>query len=98
MDRTEYLLICLIEECAEVQKVATKCLRFGLKNHHPNRPNINNQAELNKELLDIDAIRYMLSDSATIFRSHIDPAIYNDKIEKVKKYMGVSKEIGILER
>jgi len=29
MNRTDHLLMCLIEECAEVQKVATKTLRFG---------------------------------------------------------------------
>jgi len=34
----EYLLTCLMEECAEVQKAATKALRFGLDDRGPDEP------------------------------------------------------------
>jgi len=37
VDRKEYLLTCLIEECSEVQKEATKALRFGLDDNWLNR-------------------------------------------------------------
>ena len=40
MTNTEYLLTCLMEEAAEVQQIAAKCLRFGLDNHHLVRQNI----------------------------------------------------------
>ena len=98
MTEKEYLLICLIEECAEVQHIASKCLRFGLDNYHPDHPEATNQQELNRELNDLDAVRYMLSEYATIFRSHIDPAIYAKKIMKVDKYMAVSEECGTLSK
>jgi len=30
MNKTEYLLVCLAEECAEIQQAVDKALRFGL--------------------------------------------------------------------
>ena len=36
MNKQEYLLTCLSEECAEIQQAVSKALRFGLDNYNPN--------------------------------------------------------------
>lgn len=38
---TRLNLVHLIEECAEVQHMASKCLRFGLDDFHPKREGVN---------------------------------------------------------
>lgn len=97
MNRTEYLLICLMEECAEVQKIAAKSLRFGLANHHPDGIETNREA-LERELKDVDATRYMLAGLGIVpFPIVIDQDALLRKIEKVTRFMEVSKMCGTLE-
>ena len=56
-----YLLVCLMEECAEIQKEAAKCLRFGESNWHPADPKITlNVDRLKYEIIDLCAIIEML--------------------------------------
>jgi len=61
MDKTQTLLTCLIEECAEVQQAATKILRFGLYAGDPGS-DTNNQIDLAYEIIDLIAICEMLRD------------------------------------
>ncbi len=35
MDITNYLLVCLMEESAEIAHAAAKSIRFGLDDSHP---------------------------------------------------------------
>lgn len=35
LNKTEHLLTCLSEECAEIQQLCSKALRFGLDSYHP---------------------------------------------------------------
>ncbi len=96
MNKTEYLLICLMEECAEIQQIASKCLRFGLGNHHPDGMKCND-AELQRELTDLDAIRFLLIQEKALKNR---PVLYNDmvpKMQKVEHFMGVSRDCGTLE-
>jgi len=97
MNKTEYLLTCLMEECAEVQQIASKCMRFGLDNHHPSNPNVTNATELQRELIDLDAIKFMLAEEGTTSIGNALPGEVRRKIEKVTHYMGVSVECGTLE-
>lgn len=41
------------EESAEIGQCAMKCLRFGIKSHHPDRPMSNNFIELMGEFCDL---------------------------------------------
>ena len=99
MNKTEYLLTCLMEEAAEVQQIAAKCLRFGFNNHHPNDGAYKtNASELQRELKDLRATEFMLAREGHItFDSHADGWTLEQKIEKVKKYMEVSKSCGTLQ-
>lgn len=98
MNRTEYLLTCLMEECAEVQQIASKCQRFGFDNHHPADPvRKTNASELHRELNDLRAIEFMLAREGYIeFDSHSDGWTLEKKIKKVEHYMDVSMECGML--
>lgn len=96
MSKIEYLLICLMEEAAEVQQIAAKALRFGLGNHHPDHPETTNAAEIRRELLDLDAIHTMLlkEEALPIQVSSIEAM--RPKIEKVQHYMRISADLGVL--
>ena len=96
MNKTEYLLVCLMEEAAEIQQIASKCLRFGLNNYHPDHPEIDNLDELQRELTDFDAIRFMLNQSDVIYKSYSGVGEMTPKIQKVMHFMEVSKACGTL--
>jgi NTP pyrophosphatase (non-canonical NTP hydrolase) len=44
----------VIEECAEVIQAITKIKRFGLFNHHPDRPDTTNLDEVLSEIKDLE--------------------------------------------
>jgi hypothetical protein len=56
------LLVRLMEECAEVQQVAAKTLRFGPDSHHPQHTaQRTNRVELQRETLDLLKVLYDLA-------------------------------------
>lgn len=65
MNTLEHLLVCLMEECAEVQQAASKSLRFGLDDKYPEKPT-NNREDLRNELTDLNAIVELLMDAGAI--------------------------------
>lgn len=90
MTREQHLLILLAEECAEVQQLVAKILRFGENTRYAN-----NVEELQKEFNDILAIADMLyADGFEIFREEV---LIDRKIEKAEFYINESKELGMIE-
>lgn len=55
MNRTEYLLCCLAEECTEVGQRVSKALRFGLREVQPMQP-LNNAERIREEMRDLLAV------------------------------------------
>lgn len=99
MNKTEYLLTCLVEECAEVQQAATKILRFGLDDCAPDTY-VSNKAHLIRELIDVLAIVDILKETDIIPDLDDDtPTAHhmNEKIKKVRKYMNYSIDRGCLD-
>ncbi|MCL2364000.1 MAG: hypothetical protein FWC71_04985 [Defluviitaleaceae bacterium] len=95
MTKTEHLLTCLIEECAEIQKAAAKALRFGLDDHHPDIPGTTNADEIAQEYIDLLAIVEMLREDGIIpMLESRDRA--QAKKDKVTKYMAYAQARGVL--
>ena len=58
MNKTEHLLACLAEECAEVQHAVAKALRFGLDDGYPGAASTNAQ-DIAREFADV--LAFMLN-------------------------------------
>lgn len=70
----QYLLICLAEECAEVQKDVTKSLRFGLDSCNP-IDTITHEESLIQEMIDVLAIFLLLQSNK--FITEISPQTFH---------------------
>jgi hypothetical protein len=99
MNKEQYLLICLAEECTEVGQRCTKALRFGLGEIQEGQQ-LNNAERLALEITDLTAVLRELI-------SCIDPHVREDKMEepevlldkkksKIQEYMEYSKKRGIV--
>ena len=98
MNKTEHLLTCLMEECAEIQKAAVKALRFGLDDNAPGSDS-DNAEDISAEIADLFAVVEMLNDEQIIpakTRAEIETLI-NKKKSKVERYMEYAKNRGTLE-
>jgi len=94
MNTSEYLLTCLIEECAEIAKAATKAQRFGLENHEPESM-ITNAEQICFELGDVIAVAELLRERVMVTWPPSPEAI-NRKKRKIREWMGYSFNRGTL--
>lgn len=92
MNKTEYLLTCLTEECAEIQQATTKALRFGLNDDY-------------KEITPSDAIVLECNDLLAVVELLVEEGAIKDigqreainkKKEKLLKFMEYSRERNLL--
>ena len=91
---TEYLLIKLMEECAEVQHACAKALRFG-----PESAAVLNETNsdlIQSELHDVGAVASMLEDLGILTLAS-KPGEFEERRDRIKRYMRRSREIGTLE-
>jgi NTP pyrophosphatase (non-canonical NTP hydrolase) len=91
MNRLQYLLTKLAEEAVEVSQIALKTQQFGLEEVCPNLPYTNKQ-RIYQELDDLNAILTMLAVEFDFYYK-INPEAVADKIAKVNKYYGYSKQL-----
>jgi NTP pyrophosphatase (non-canonical NTP hydrolase) len=96
LNKSTYLLICLIEECAEVIQRACKAIRFGLDEVQPGQ-HLNNHDRISEELSDVQGVTVMLEVECDIKVLHFDDIAIQNKIAKIRKYMPLSVERGMLE-
>lgn len=99
MNERDYLLVCLMEECAEISEQvsrisvrASKMLRFSADEVEPGQLLMNCQ-RLAAELADIIGVIEVLREAGIIDLSQIDR-----KREKIAKFMQHSALCGVLER
>ena len=89
MNKTDYLLTVMAEECAEVQKVACKALRFGLDDINPATKKTNLE-ELQHEVNDLLAVLRLLDIKN-------DEDVQQQKVAKLVYWMRYSETRGKLE-
>jgi hypothetical protein len=96
INKSLYLLILIIEECAEVIQEVCKAIRFGLDEVRPSQELTNGQ-RINYEINDLACVIDLAAKEKII-----NQTIYFDmrarKEEKVRKYMNYSRDIGVLEK
>jgi hypothetical protein len=93
MNRQQYLLICLMEELAEVSQQASKCLRFTPE-HCYKGDGHSNLDELAMEWSDLCAIMQMLKlEDVEWFHN---PERLHEKTQRTEKLMKISIELGAL--
>ncbi len=95
MNKIDYLLTCLAEECAEATQRVTKALRFGLFEVQEGQP-LNNMARLSGELTDVVALIELLNEEGVYLPVYTQENI-DAKKERVEKYMELSRAQGRLE-
>ena len=93
MTRTEHLLVILSEECAEVSKEVSKCLRFGLDDKEPGQE-LSNREKVIKELSDLNGVMEMLQNDKVL--SLMKTYDILEKKKKVERYLEYSEFIGTL--
>ena len=91
MNKTEFLLTCLIEECSEVQKAATKAIRFGLNSHGGRDHELSNIEAVDVEFGHVQAIVGLLEEEGILKRKDVDETISN-KQAKITCYMSKAPE------
>jgi NTP pyrophosphatase (non-canonical NTP hydrolase) len=92
MNRQEYLLVCLAEECCEVAHAASKCARFLPDDRHHSK-NTTNLEDLEMELKDLFTIIHMLEEE---IKCEFDISVSQAKLEKMAHFMDYSKSVGAL--
>ncbi|HWR06153.1 hypothetical protein [Sporomusa sp.] len=93
MNNTEHLLVCLAEECAEIQQAVTKALRFGLQDGYKETTPAQDIA---RECCDLIAVIELLEEVGIIEKTGTIQAIEQKKA-RVRHYMEYAREHGTLE-
>ena len=95
MNRTEHLLTCLAEECAEVQQAVAKALRFGLDDGYPGTTRTNAD-DIAKELNDVLAVAALLQEEGVNLFGMFNKQHTIEKQAKVQHYMEYAEQRGTL--
>lgn len=95
MNRINYLLTLLSEECAETSQRATKAIRFGLDEVQKGQ-DMTNSERLVYEFNDIFCIMQILHEEGYIDKV-IDEEALVKKREKIIKYYNYSKDLGLID-
>ena len=93
MNRLEYLLTVLNEECAELQQATSKALRFGLQDGYPGTARTN-ESDMRIELNQVYAVVDMLKEEG--LNLDLDSNVVRNKKINVERYLEYSKSRGRL--
>ncbi len=96
MNRQQYLLGKLAEECSELAQAALKAQQFGLDSVNPYTLKTNRE-ELESELMDVGGICHMLGEEFNVFSAGDPTEGIENKIIKTNKNYEISKELGFVQ-
>ena len=101
MNRRQYLLMKLAEECSEVAKEALKQMQFGPHSIPPNNSGsypegIPNHERLRGELIDLDVIVKMLKEVGELHPISYEQELKHARAKraKIEKYWDISAAMG----
>lgn len=95
LTKEQHLIATLMEECAEVQQVCGKILRFGLNDAHAKTGNVPNIKLLIYELDDLMAVAQMLQDVGVLPKRDADSSLrVSLKKAKVEAFINYAKQVG----
>lgn len=104
MNKTEHLLTCLSEECAEITKDCSKALRFGLDDKltmNPSGPRgvvgPTNLEKIVDELNDLLGVVLILESMGVVPMGWNDLEKQQLKIRKVLSFLEYSRSVGTLQ-
>lgn len=95
MDKEQFYLKLVEEECTEIAQVCSKAIRFGIDNHPPNNPETTNRLRLQEEYNDLLATFTLLAKHCGI-EVYFDNKLIAKKLEKVEKFKQYSIELNKL--
>lgn len=97
MNRLQFLLNLLAEECTEVGQRASKAIRFGL-NEVQKGQDLDNKERLHLELTDLVAVVLLLNNEFdfNFDFDELDWSAINAKHEKIEKFYEYSKKCGMI--
>jgi NTP pyrophosphatase (non-canonical NTP hydrolase) len=95
MNRTEHMLTVLAEECSEVAKETSKCLRFGPMEVFADI-GISNAQRVKREFNDVLAMIEMLQAAGVLPLEMRDDQMIQNKKLKFEKILEYSQECGTL--
>jgi|TARA_A100001391_G_C5082480_1_gene280248 NTP pyrophosphatase (non-canonical NTP hydrolase) len=93
MNRREYLLTCLAEECTEVGQRVSKALRFGLGEIQPGQP-FTNAERIAEEMGDLCDVYRILVNEGVLPVAAVNA---ETKLAKIERFMAISREQGTLQ-
>lgn len=98
MKKNQYLLLKLMEECAEISHIASKQIQFGKDSDNNGKYEKTNTARLREELLDLMVIvrELQLDKQIPVWSRKDFTEAKKAKIEKMQKYLNASKRLGEL--
>jgi hypothetical protein len=96
MNKDEHIMATAAEEAVEVAQRITKALRFGLTEVQPGQP-FTNAERILEEYHDLHAMMEWMADRGLIPGDLLpSTAKAIRKVQKVEKFMGISREQGVL--
>lgn len=95
MTHEQFLLMKLAEEASEIAQIALKTAQFGMTERHPDMA-LNNKQRIHLELNDLLAVVEELN-GLYQFDFRPDHKAKIQKLEKLKKYLGYSIQLGKVE-
>ena len=93
MNRSEYLLTCLSEECAEVAQRVAKAQRFGLSEVQKGH-DVNNAYRILDEYSDLVSVMAILIEDGILPEVVVTQFTIDAKRKKIEKYLEISRQQG----
>lgn len=95
MNTIEHLLMCVNEECGEIIQDSSKILRFGFTDINP-KTLTDNRTNFIKEINDLISVLELLQEEGVQLHGLFNREDIEAKKKKLRHYMNLSKELGLL--